>query len=195
MKYILRKLIKTSILLSTFVVFTFVFSKTSYGAEPCIEPINVGTLSTGRTKVTVGWSFPSSNSVIVNGKPFIPTGYKILSAQKNQNFTVNYSGPLIPPIQTTQQTDYTYKFSNLQPDTVYYWKLRISCNPLTNNDVLSAFLTVPALKIKGFLFVDGTITLARRVEIDADFSYFRSPIFEILTQAVGSGRLHIVDIQ
>ena len=150
-------------------------------ADYCVAPESVGTKSVGRDAVTVGWEY-----VIA------PTGdysFDISYAKEGNDFSapssVNSDG---------SSTEYTYDFTGLDEETVYYWKLTVKCSSGTNNSILKSFKTTPTLDITGFLFVDGTITLNRRIKIDSDFSYFRTPIFDLLTTSVGSGRLHVIDI-
>lgn len=151
-------------------------------ADVCSVPDEVGTLSVGSDSVAVRWSYTTP----VSADYTFQVAYAEAGGSFGSFFNAGAGSPGV--------TDYDYTFTGLTSDTTYYWKLRVSCSAGTNNDILSGFITVPTLDITGFLFSDGTITLNRRVQILSDFSYLRSPIWEIMTESVGSGRLHIVDV-
>ena len=189
------KYIKTIALTIVATILVMFFPKQAYAA--CTVPSNVGTLSVGSDKVAVGWTVPDGTSDIASfGVSYTEDGGSFPSSGDTRNINFDPgSDPGVSVETSNGDRNYTLIFDGLTRDTTYYWRLKVHCTDSTsNNYILSGFVTTPALNIEGFLFVNGTINLARRVEVTSNFSYLTNPIFDVLTESIGSGRVHVISV-
>jgi len=187
MKSIFKQLTVLTILITSMLLF---IPKKAIADEPCNVPDTIGTISVGRDAASVGWTYDAT--VISAGSVF-----RVSYVEKDNP---PFSDPdFVTTGDTSSPYEYNHVFNGLTENTTYIWKLTISCDDgfggtATNNDIIKGFVTTPTLDVSGFLFVNGQMVIGRRINVVADFLYFRDPIFDLLTESVGSGRLHVIDI-
>lgn len=181
-----------------------VFPVKALAGSSCDAPDVWGTVSTSSTSAVVEWRFRQSLKYSRVDKVELELIKKGESFDDVEIITVTND---MRPVEASYFT-YEYNFSGLTPNTTYLWKLKTICKPVPPSEIgppmayedpdvrLGSFLTVDPLNIRGLLFVGGSlVTNKKRVEVDSNFEYItNSNVSDLLTKAVGQGRIHILNI-